>query len=148
MPPMSRPLMTAWATVSNIVFDRAFKFSSAARRLLPAERRWPDRHSATARRLGGRKHSCRRIRTSLFRPAPSPRNRRRHRAWTMLREPFAGREVPPAPEPRLIAILRPTCLMVRTIRMRSLRYDTENSVFAPDDLTLLISGLASVKPAE
>src|SRR5215470_7942319 len=52
------------------------------------------------------------------------------------------------PEPPLIAMLRPTCLMVRTIRMRSFKYDTENSALAPDALTLLMSGLASVKPDE
>src|SRR5215472_6433875 len=45
-------------------------------------------------------------------------------------------------------MLRPTCLTVRTIRMRSLRYDTENRALAPDALTLLMSGPASVKPAE
>ena len=47
-----------------------------------------------------------------------------------------------------MATLRPTCLTVRTIRMRSFRYDTENSALAPEALTLLMSGPASVKPAE
>ena len=47
-----------------------------------------------------------------------------------------------------MAIFRSTCLMARMIRMRSLRYETGNSMFAPDALTLLISGLASLKPAE
>src|SRR6202051_403451 len=52
------------------------------------------------------------------------------------------------PEPPLSAILRPVCLIVRTIRMRSFKYETENSASAPEALTLLISGPASAKPAE
>ena len=47
-----------------------------------------------------------------------------------------------------MASCKPFCLMARMIKIRSFRYETGNSMFAPEALTLLIRGLASLTPAE